>query len=43
MKVCLLSLSDRRDGGYKAAYRLHQELEKLNINSTSSVNYLEIQ
>ena len=37
MKVCLLSRSDGRGGGYAAAYRLHQGLKKLNVNSTMLV------
>ena len=37
MKVCLLSRSDGRGGAYAAAYRLHQGLKKLNVNSTMLV------
>ena len=33
MKVCLISNSDGRGGGYAAAYRLHQALQ---LSSTST-------
>ncbi|MDB9303323.1 glycosyltransferase family 4 protein [Nodularia spumigena CS-591/12] len=38
MKVSLLSRSDGRGGGYAAAYRLHQGLKKINIDSTMLVS-----
>lgn len=37
MKVCLLSHSDGRGGGYAAAYRLHQGLRKMGVDSTMLV------
>jgi glycosyltransferase involved in cell wall biosynthesis len=37
MKVCLLSNSDGRGGGYAAAYRLHRGLIKSGIDSTMLV------
>ncbi|MBN3879165.1 MULTISPECIES: glycosyltransferase family 4 protein [unclassified Nostoc] len=37
MRVCLLSHSDGRGGAYAAAYRLHQGLKKINIDSTMLV------
>lgn len=37
MKVCLISNSDGRGGGYAAAYRLHIGLQKINIDSTMLV------
>ncbi|MBD2040288.1 glycosyltransferase family 4 protein [Microcoleus sp. FACHB-672] len=39
MKVCLLSYSDGRGGGYAAAYRLHQGLLQANVDSTMLVGY----
>jgi glycosyltransferase involved in cell wall biosynthesis len=37
MKVCLLSNSDGRGGGYAAAYRLHRGLIEIGIDSTMLV------
>lgn len=37
MKVCLLSNSDGRGGGYAAAYRLHQGLRQIGVDSTMLV------
>ncbi|MDB9430537.1 glycosyltransferase family 4 protein [Microcystis aeruginosa CS-555/01A07] len=37
MRVCLLSHSDGRGGAYAAAYRLHQGLRKMGVDSTMLV------
>ena len=37
MKVCLISNSDGRGGGYAAAYRLHIGLQKIDVDSTMLV------
>lgn len=41
MRVCLLSRSDGRGGGYAAAYRLHQNLRHLDVDSKMLVGESE--
>ena len=41
MKICLLSRSDGRGGGYAAAYRLHRSLLQIGVGSTMLVSEKE--
>ena len=41
MKISILSTSDKRGGAYAAAYRLHQGLNRIGLNSTMLVQLKE--